>query len=72
MSDIRGMSADSRDHMADFDPDVSAVSLSHAFFGRADWALMFSCYACLWSEVFDKGLMESNALINLLKSDKLR
>ena len=53
LGDLRLMSADQNDHLAAFDPMTSAGALSHFFFGRADWPLLLSCFACLWHETID-------------------
>ena len=36
-----------------FDSDINAAALSHFFFGRSDWPLLLSCFACLWEKVPD-------------------
>ena len=55
--------------------DSPSVSFSHAVFGRADWAVMLSCFACLWSEVIakfvDTGVLTMSGLLDLLASDEL-
>ena len=34
--------------------DVIAAAASLLMFDRTDWAVMLSCFACLWQEVVDK------------------
>ena len=44
------MSADKNDHLSSFGENTSAGAVSHYFFGRVDWPLLLSCFACLWHE----------------------
>ena len=75
MGEIREISADSGDLLNEIDNSAISVSLSHAVFGRTDWAIMLSCFACLWSEVVrkrvDTGEMSLADLLYLLRSGKL-
>merc|ERR1712078_227151 len=52
--EIRTASVDSGEHLELFQPDVSAAAASLCIFNRTDWAVMLSCFACLWQEVVDK------------------
>ena len=54
VGDIKFMSADSNDHLAEFDSTTSAAAVSHFIFGRSDWPLLLSCFACLWNESYAK------------------
>ena len=55
-----------------FPPDVIAAAASWSMFDRADWAVMLSCFACLWHEVVDKFVktdrMDIEMLIGYLKT----
>ena len=53
LNDLTYMSADANEHLLVFDCDVNASALSYFFFGRTDWALFLSCFACLWGEVHE-------------------
>ena len=75
MCEIQKISADSGELLDEIDTDVVSVALSHAIFGRTDWPIMLSCFACLWSEVVTR-LVESKVwkladLLSLLRSGKL-
>ena len=50
VGDLKYMSADSNDHLSQFDSSTSAGAVSHFIFGRVDWPLLLSCFACLWHE----------------------
>ena len=51
--DLSFISADHDDHLSAFEPNTSAGALSHFFFGRVDWPLLLSCFACLWHETLE-------------------
>ena len=70
------MSADQNDHLDAFESHTSAGALSHFFFGRVDWPLLLSCFACLWhesceSEGDEAELAGSEALHSFAKSWRL-
>ena len=75
MLEIQQLSADSGKYLAEIETTVVSVAFSHAVFGRADWAIMLSCFACLWGEVVEKfvdtGAWKLNDLLEVLRSDKL-
>ena len=50
VGDLKFMSADQNDHLSEFDASTSAGQVSHFIFGRVDWPLLLSCFACLWHE----------------------
>ena len=50
VGDLKFMSADQNDHLDAFESHTSAGDLSYFFFGRTDWPLLLSCFACLWHE----------------------
>ena len=50
VGDLKFMSADQNDHLSEFPPSTSAGAVSHFIFGRFDWPLLLSCFACLWHE----------------------
>ena len=47
VGDLKYLSADANEHLDAFDANASAGALSHFFFGRVDWPLLLSCFACL-------------------------
>ena len=53
VGDLKFLSADKNDHLSDFDDKEPASALSHFFFGRSDWPLLLSAYACLWHEAVE-------------------
>ena len=69
---IRGVTADSGKHLQIFEPDVIADQASECMFGRTDWAVMLSCFACLWHEVKEKfvdtGKIGLDVLLEKLRS----
>ena len=75
MGEIRKISADSGDLLDEVDTHAVSVALSHAVFGRTDWAIMLSCFACLWSEVVAKRVITKEwsleELLELLRSGRL-
>ena len=75
MSEIQKISADSSDLLSEVDMHAVSVALSHAVFGRTDWAIMLSCFACLWSEVVTKRVYTKQwslrDLLELLRSGRL-
>ena len=70
--EIRSVTADSGEHLSIFEPDVVAAAASATVFGRTDWAVMLSCFACLWHEVKEKfvdaGKIELDVLLEKLRS----
>ena len=72
VGDLKFMSADQNDHLDAFESHTSAGDLSYFFFGRADWPLLLSCFACLWRESRSEGneveLAGSEALHAFAKS----
>ena len=70
--EIRSVTADSGEHLCIFEPDAVAAAASAAVFGRTDWAVMLSCFACLWHEVkvkyVDAGKMELDVLLAKIRS----
>ena len=68
--EIRRTSADSGEHLRAIDDDTVSVAFSYAVFGRADWAIMLSCFTCLWSEVEKKfvngGVLAMSDLLEVL------
>ena len=68
VGDLKYMSADQKDHLSVFDSHTSAGALSHFFFGRVDWPLLLSCFACLWHEVEES----EGDVADLAGSDVLR
>ena len=50
VGDLKYMSVDQNDHLDAFESHTSPGALSHFFFGRVDWPLLLSCFACLWHE----------------------
>jgi hypothetical protein len=75
MQDIQSISADAGEYLQEIPAQVVSVSFSYAVLCRADWAVMLSCFACLWSEVMaklvDTGVLGMSALIKLVISDEL-
>ena len=75
MGEIQRISADSGDHLSEVETHVVSVALSHVAFGRTDWAIMLSCFACLWSEVVSKRVdtdqWNMHKLLELLRSGTL-
>ena len=75
IGEIQRISADSGALLDEIETQVNCVALSHAVFGRTDWAIMLSCFACLWSEVVskrvDKGEWSIDKLLELLRSGRL-
>ena len=75
MGEIQRISADSGDLLGEVETHIVSVALSHAVFARADWAIMLSCFACLWSEVVtklvDKKVWKLTDLLSLLRSGRL-
>ena len=75
MGEIQRISADSGDHLAEVETHVVSVALSYAVFGRTDWAIMLSCFACLWCEVVSKRVdtdqWNMHKLLELLRSGTL-
>ena len=75
MSEIQKISADSNEYMGEIVATEVSVALSYAVFNRADWAIMLSCFACLWSEVvtkiLDEGVCRLYDLLKLLRSGGL-
>ena len=73
--EIQHLSADSGKYLAEIENTAVSVALSHAVFGRADWAILLSCFACLWSEVVEKfvdtGAWTLSDLLEVLRSGKL-
>ena len=59
VGDLKYMSADQNDHLSAFESQTSAGAVSHFFFGRVDWPLLLSCFACLWHECCEAGGDES-------------
>ena len=53
VGDLKYMSADSNDHLSEFDSSLSAGEVSYFIFGRVDWPLLLSCFACLWYESYE-------------------
>jgi len=53
VGDLKYMSADSKDHLNAFDDHIGAGALSQFFFGRDDWPLFLSCFACLWHDTIE-------------------
>ena len=64
--DIHTVSADSGKHLELLQPDVSAAAASKCMFDRTDWAVMLSCFACLWQEVVEKFINTSMVDLNRL------
>ena len=75
MREIQTISADSGDHLQEVENNVVSVALSYAVFGRVDWAIMLSCFVCLWMEVLDRfvdgGAWKLNDLLDVLRSGTL-
>ena len=75
MTEIQQLSADSNKYLAEIENTVVSVALSQAVFGRADWAIMLSCFACLWAEVVEKfvdtGAWKLEDLLEVLRSGQL-
>ena len=76
MTEIQPLYADcSNKYLAEIEDTVVSVALSQAVFGRADWAIMLSCFACLWAEVVEKfvdtGAWKLEDLLEVLRSGKL-
>ena len=73
--EIQNLSADSGKYLAEIEKTAVSVDLSHAVFGRADWAILLSCFACLWSgvveEFVDTGAWTLSDLLEVLRSGKL-
>jgi len=53
VGDLKFLSADKNEHLSDFDDMEPAAGLSDFFFGRSDWPLFLSAYACLWHEAVE-------------------
>ena len=64
---LKSISAGQDEHLAAFDSDLSAGALSDFFFGRADWPLLLSCFACLWHET----AAEESDVADLVQSENL-
>ena len=76
MTEIQLGGADSNNkYLSEIRNTVVSVALSQAVFGRADWAIMLSCFACLWAEVVEKfvdtGAWKLEDLLEVLRSGKL-
>ena len=74
MSELQKISTVSSDLLEEDMHEVS-VALSHAVFGRTDWAIMLSYFACLWSEVVTKRVITKQwsleDILELLRSGEL-
>ena len=53
VGDLKYMSADQNDHLSEFESSSSAGAMSYFIFGRVDWPLLLSCFACLWHESYE-------------------
>ena len=75
MGEIQRISADCGDLLGEVETHVVSVALSYAVFGRTDWAIMLSCFACLWCEVVSKRVdtdqWDMHKLLELLRSGTL-
>ena len=73
---IRSVVADSGEHLTIFNSDVVACAASRCIFQRDDWAMMLSCFACLWNKVkekvVDEGVMSLTDLLDTLRGWEFR
>ena len=51
VDELRGLSVDTGCHLESVRGDLLAEELSYYCFGRTDWGLLVSCFACFWHEL---------------------
>ena len=51
MKDLCTLSVDEGKHLSTVDKGMHVEELSYLCFGRTDWGLLVSCFACLWHEL---------------------
>ena len=51
VTELADMMPDKNDYLRHFPEGMRAADLSSMIFGRCDWALLVSLYACLWGDV---------------------
>ena len=58
VADLRILSVDEGEHLNSVRQDIRVSELSFHLFGRTDWGLMVSCFACFWHDLLQ--LIENN------------
>lgn len=70
ISEVRLVSPDASEFLAQLPARWSAAEASSFFFGRPDWACFISMYACLWKEVAQAWPEEADALLVICRSQR--
>ena len=65
---LRLLCADQSEYLNNFPENYTAADISDALFGRPDWGLLASCYACLWGEVCKAWTIDDEKSKHLLKA----
>ena len=53
VKDLSAISVDEGNHLSSVTQTMPVEELSYLCFGRTDWGLLVSCFACLWHEFID-------------------